>query len=536
MPVPWTAKRAFPSRHCRLASFSSSSSSLSSWTQAIRSAADLGRSRRAVYLYAHMLRSGCRPDPFAAAAALKACARIPSKPLAVAIHGHLQKLGFDSHVYAQTALADLYSKLDGMEAARKIFDGMPVKNVVSWNSILSMHMRAGELEAARRVFDEMPVRDVISWNSIISGYAKAGDMDSAAELFDCMPERNPASWNGMISGYINRGDMGMAREFFEEMPVRSNVSWIAMISGYTRCGDVASAWEIFDQMEKKDLYAWNAMIACYAQNGCPREAIQSFNRMRKPDSGVEPDEMTFSSVISACSQLGNLRFGLWIEEYMRLLGIELDDHLRTALVDLYSKCGGMDKAFELFSGFRRRDLVSYSAIILGCGINGRSNDAIKLFQKMLDEKVSPNAATFVGLLTAYNHAGLVEEGRRCFASMSKKHKVAPSVDHYAIIVDLVGRSGRLEEAYQLIRKMPMQPHVGVWGALLLASRLHGNIEFGELAARNCFKMKPEESGYYLLLAGLYAEAGKWEKAKRLRKMMEAKGLYKMPGCSWVEPT
>ncbi|WOK95327.1 pentatricopeptide repeat-containing protein [Canna indica] len=528
----WTAKRALCTYHCRFSSFSFSSSS--SWTQAIRSANDLGRSRRALSLYVDMLRSGCRPDPFAIAVALKACARISAKFVAVTIHGQLHKLGFHSHIYPQTSLADLYSKIDGMEAARKVFNGMPVKNVVSWNSILSMYLRAGELEAARRLFDEMPVRDIVSWNSIISGYAKAGDMDSAAELFDCMPERNFASWNGMISGYINRGDIGMARELFDEMPIRNNVSLIAMISGYTKCGDVVSARKIFDQMEKKDLYAWNAMIACYAQNGCPREAIQSFNRMRKLDSGVEPDEMTFSSVISACSHLGNLRFGLWIEEYIRLMGIELDDHLSTALIDLYSKCGGIDRALELFGELRKRDLVSYSAMILGCGINGRANESVRLFQEMLDEKISPNAVTFVGLLTTYNHAGLIEEGRKCFASMSKKHKIAPTADHYAIIVDLLGRSGRLEEAYQLIRKMPMQPHVGVWGALLLASRLHGNIELGEIAARNCFKLAPKEIGYYVLLASLYAEAGKWDKAKKLRKIIEGERLNKTQGCSWVE--
>nr|XP_010940974.1 pentatricopeptide repeat-containing protein At4g22760 [Elaeis guineensis] len=507
----------------------------SSWTHAIRSSAELGRFRHAVALYARMQRSGHHPDAFAACAALKACARLPFIPLATAIHAQLHKLGLRSHVYPQTALADFYSKLDGPDAARRVFDEMPVKNVVSWNSILSSRIRAGELEAARRVFDEMPVRDVVSWNSIIAGYAKAGDMDRAGALFHCMPEKNPASWNGMISGYINRGDLVMARELFDKMPVRSNVSWITMISGYTRNGDVDSARELFDKMERRDLYVWNAMIACYSQNGCPREALQLFNRMRKPDvGGVQPDEMTFSSVISACSQLGDLRFGLWVEEYMSYSGIELDDHLSTALIDLYSKCGGMDKAFVLFDGLKKRDIVSYSAMILGCGINGRSSDAISLFKEMLDAKITPNAVTFVGLLTAYGHAGLVEEGRRCFASMWSKHKIPPSADHYAVMVDLLGRSGRLEEAYQLIRKMPMRPHVGVWGALLLACRLHGDVELGELAAKNCFELEPEASGYYVLLANIYAEAGKWDKAKRLRKVMVEKGLTKIPGFSWVQ--
>lgn len=506
----------------------------SSWTTAIRSAAQLGRFRHALSLYARMHRSGHRPDPHTMSPALKACTRIFSKPSAAAIHAHVVKHGHQSDVYAQTSLLDSYSKLDGIEAAQKLFDEMPVRNVVSWNSILFAYLRAGDLVAARRVFDKMPERDMVSWNSMVSGYAKAGDMDRASALFGCMPERNSASWNGMMSGHIEHGDMDSARMLFEKMPMKSNVSWITMISGYAQCGDVGSARVLFELMEGRDIFSWNAMIACYAQNGCPRESLQLFNMMHKI-YGLQPDEMTFSSVMSACSQLGDLRYGLWIEKYMCSLGIELDDHLGTALIDLYSKCGGMDRAFELFDGLRKRDLVSYSAMILGCGINGRSSDAFGLFKEMMDAKVNPNAITFIGILMAYNHAGLVEEGRSCFASMWSKHRVVPSANHYAIMVDLFGRSGRLEDAHQLIKKMPMQPHVGVWGALLLGCRLHGNVELGELAAQRCFELEPEASGYYILLANIYAEAGKWDKAKRLRKMMAEKGLTKLPGCSWVQP-
>lgn len=381
----------------------------------------------------------------------------------------------------------------------------------------------------------MPVKDVVSWNSMVSGYAKAGNMVGAAELFWAMPERNPASWNGMISAYIDRGDMRQARKLFDEMPVRSNVSWVAMLSGYSRCGDVASSEELFKRMDIKDIFSWNAMIACYAQNGFSKDAIQLFNRMRKPDANVSPDEMTFSSVISACSQLGDLKFGRWIESYMSSIGIELDDHLRTAFIDLYSKCGGMDEAFKHYLHLRKKDLVSYSAMILGCGINGKCAEAISLFNEMVKSKVAPNSATFIGLLTAYNHAGLADEGHRCFDSMWSKYLISPSTDHYAIMVDLLGRKGRLKEAHQLIQGMPMEPHAGVWGALLLACRLYGNVELGELAAKNCFELAPDSSGYRVILANIYAEAGEWEKAKRLRKAMVEKGLAKVPGCSWVEP-
>ncbi|XP_058104651.1 pentatricopeptide repeat-containing protein At4g22760 [Magnolia sinica] len=509
-----------------------------SWACAIRSSSQQGRFKEAASLYAGMQRSGLRPNTFAISAALKACARIPAKSAGISIHAQVYKFGQECDVYVQTCLVDFYVKLGDMGIAQRVFDGMPERNVVSWNSILSGYLKAGELGTARRIFDEIPAKDVVSWNSMVSGYAKARDMGRAESLFEKMPQTNAASWNGMIGGYIHCGNIEAARKLFDDMPERSNVSWITMISGYSKCGDVDSARWLFDQMSAKDLPAWNAMIACYAQNSRPKEALQLFNKMRKLNVNMRPDEMTFVCVISACSQLGDLRFGSWIESYMQRIRIELDDHLKTALIDLYAKCGSMDKAYELFCGLRTRDLVAYSAMIFGCGINGKAVDAIRLFEEMVDDKISPNAITFTGLLTAYNHAGLVEEGCRCFASMLGKHRVAPSADHYAIMVDLLGRAGKLEEARGLIRSMPMQPHVGVWGALLLACRIHCNVDIGEIAAQHCIELETEAeaSGYYVLLANIYASAGRWDDAKRLRKVIEEKGLSKLPGCSWMDAT
>jgi pentatricopeptide repeat protein len=370
---------------------------------------------------------------------------------------------------------------------------------------------------------------------MVAGLAKAGRLDSAIELFEQMPERNAASWNAVICGLIAHGHLARAREMFEQMPVRSNVSWITMISGYAKAGDVRAAAGLFEQMENKnDLYAWNAMISCYAQNGCAREAIGVFNRMLKPHVCVLPNEKTFSSVISACSQLGDLRFCLWVQSFMGSVGIELDDHLRTALVDLYTKCGRIDIAFDLFRGLRKRDVVSYSAMIVGCGMNGKLSKAIGLFNEMCDADILPNAVTFVGLLSAYNHARLMEEARACFASMSSKYKIRPSMEHYTIMVDLLGRCGKLDEAFQFIMQMPMQPHASVWGALLLACGLHNNVELGEVVASKCFELAPGESGYYVLLGNIYAQTNKWDKVKMLRKTMAERGLSKMPGSSWVQ--
>lgn len=428
---------------------------------------------------------------------------------------------------------DLYSKLGDMETARKVFDGMTEKNVVSWNSILSGYLKAGNMEEAQVVFDEIPNKDVVSWNSMVSGYARIGKMDKAFFLFQQMPERSSASWNAMISGFADCGRMESARRIFDSMPLRNKVSWIAMISGYSKCGNVESARQVFDQMSEKDVLSFNAMIACYAQNSQPKDALELFNQILKREVNIQPNEMTLASVISASSQLGDLKFGLWIETYMSKDGIELDDHLATAFLDLYTKCGDIERAYKLFHGLKKRDVVAYSAMILGCGINGKAVDATKMFEEMVSTQICPNSVTYTGLLTAYNHAGLVEEGYRCFNSMND-HGVVPSGDHYGIMVDLLGRAGQLDKALELIRSMPMQPQAGVWGALLLACSLHNNVELGEIAAQNCFKLEPDKSGYYALLANIYASAERWDDARRLRKVMEKKGFTKIPGCSWMQ--
>ncbi|KAL0337454.1 UNVERIFIED_CONTAM: Pentatricopeptide repeat-containing protein [Sesamum calycinum] len=432
----------------------------------IRYLSQHGQFREALSVYKQMHSSGLFPNTFAVSSALKACARIVCKIGGLMIHGQAQKCGFCKVVFVQTALVDFYSKIGDMVIARKVFDEIRGKNVVSWNSILAGYVKYGDLAMAQSVFDEMPTKDVISWNSMVSGYARVKDMEQAYELFRRMPQRNAASWNAMITGYIECGKIELARSFFDAMPDRNNVSYITMISAYSKYGSVESAKELYDQMAEKDLLLYNAMIACFAQNNRAKEALQLFDEMLKPNANVQPDKMTLASAISACSQLGDSKYGTWIETYMRDL--------------------------------QKRDLVAYTAMILGYGINGREKEAIELFEEMMDADIIPNLVTFTGILTAYNHAG------------------------------------RLEEAHELIKKMPMQPHAGVWGALLLACSLHNNVELAEVAWKNCCELELDSSGYHSLLANIYASVGRWDDAKRLRRAVEEKGLVKIPGSSWTE--
>ncbi|VFQ81088.1 unnamed protein product [Cuscuta campestris] len=502
---------------------------------AIRILTENSQFGEAISLYVRFQSLGIgSPSTFAISSAVKSCSRIRDVVSGSCLHAQSWKYGFCGDVYVQTSLVDFYSKMGRMGCARKVFDGMPVRNVVSWNSILSGYVKSGDMETARVVFDEIPERDVVSWNSMVSGYAGVGNMESAYELFVKMPERSCASWNAMISGYIQCGKIDLARSFFDSMDKRKNqITFTAMISGYSKSGDVESARKLFHEIsDEKEHIVYNAMISTYAQNGRPEEALKLFDEML--ESKLQPDYMTLASAISACSQLGDLKSGSWIESYMKEQGIQMDDHLATAFLDLYAKCGITEKAYALFLGLQNKDVTAYTAMILGFGINGKANDAIKLFNAMISSEIKPNLATVTAILTAYSHMGLVEEGYRFFRCMEERYGLSPTVDHYGIVVGLLGRAGRLEEAYGLIKGMTMEAHVGVWGALLHGCSLHCNLEIGEEAARHCLGVE-NGGGYRSLLANVYASVGRWDDAERLRQSVNGNEWFaKLAGSSRTE--
>ncbi|KAK1407332.1 hypothetical protein QVD17_38946 [Tagetes erecta] len=503
-----------------------------STTSAMRYLCKHGEFHEAFGLYVRLQRSRLLVSTFAVASALKACGRIGDGNGGIMVHGQVFRYGFCGDVYVETGLVGFYVKVGDMESARKVFDEMSERNVVSWNTMIDGYLRSGDLSMAEGLFFGMGNKDVVSWNSMVSGYLRRGDMEKALRLFEEMPERKQSSWNAMISGYVECEKVDLARKFYDSMPQRNSISCITMIGGYSKCGDVVSARELFSEMGMKDHLLYNAMIACYTKNGRPKEALQLFDEMLKLN--VHVDKMTLAAVISACSQLGDLSFGSWIHEiYMKQIRISMDDHLLTALIDLYAKCGSIDKAFDLFHNLHKKDVVAYTAMILGCGINGKEHVAIKLFDEMMESKIRPNLVTFSGLLTALSHVGMVEESYHCFNSM-KRYGLVPTPDHYSLMVEILGRAGRLEEAHNLIKSMPMLPHSGVWGALLLACSTHNNVELGEIAAKHCFELEADSSGYGSLLANIYASVGRWEDAKRLRKSIHEKGLVKVPGSSWMD--
>ncbi|KAJ8627109.1 hypothetical protein MRB53_020416 [Persea americana] len=462
-----------------------------------------------------MLKQSVQPLSFTLLSVLKASARQSRIRDGESIYSLVLKYGLESDPMVQNAVIDMYSRCGEVDIARQVFDGM-----------------FGNMGVARALFEQMSVRDSASWNVMVSGYLDAGDLAAASSLFDEMPKQDVGSWNVMISGFCKAGKMNSARELFERMPLRNVASWTMMVDGYIRNGDMKNARCIFDQMPKRNLVSWSTIIAGYAKNGQPNLALDLFNQFK--ETGIEPDETFILAIISTCSQLGVLDIAKGIiSEYVQDIHL-YSMQLVTSLIDMHAKCGSVDEALQVFNEASTKDLVCYSTMIAALANHGRGRDAINLFYDMLQSDIKPDGVVFIGVLSACTHGGLINEGKIVFKMMVEDFSIKPSERHYACLVDLLGRAGYLEEAYELIQSMSIEPHSAVWGALLAACRIHRNANLAEVAARHLFKIEPENSGNYILLSNVYADLERWDDVAKVRSMIREQKVRKTRGSSWIE--
>ncbi|XP_020968203.1 pentatricopeptide repeat-containing protein At1g15510, chloroplastic isoform X2 [Arachis ipaensis] len=435
------------------------------------------------------------------------------------------------------------------------------------NALLSMFVRFGNLVDAWHVFGKMDERNVFSWNVLVGGYAKAGFFDEALDLYHRM------LWGGMrpdiytfpcvlrTCGGIP--DLVRGKEVHGHVMrfgFESDVDVVnALITMYVKCGDIKTARLVFDKMPNRDRISWNAMIAGYFENGECLEGLRLFCMMLALP--VDPDLMTMTSVITACEILGDERLGREIHGYVMRTEFWRDPSVYNSLIQMYSSVGLIMEAEKVFSRTEHRDVVTWTAMISGCGRmeyawkqffsgdqdvaawnifltgyaeRGKGSLALELFHRMVESNIKPDEITFISILCACSRSGLVTEGLEIFDSMKYKYYITPNLKHYACMVDLLGRAGLLEDAYGFIQKMPIKPDPAVWGALLNACRIHHDVKLGELAAANIFRDDSRSVGYYILLSNMYADSEKWENVARVRKMMRENGLVVDPGCSWVE--
>ncbi|XVE96348.1 hypothetical protein REPUB_Repub02eG0213900 [Reevesia pubescens] len=448
-----------------------------------------------------MKSEGGFPDKYTYPLVIKACSTEFKAWEGKTLHGLALKSGGKEDVFVETSLVDFYAKI------KEILD-------------------------ARKVFEEMSDRNVVSWTALLVGYINVGDIVEAKRVFDLMPQRNVTSWNALMRGLVKSGDLGNAKKVFDEMPERDVISYTTMIDGYAKAGDMASARFLFEQAPERDIVAWSALISGYERNGQPNEAVKIFIRMGEMD--VKPDEYILVSLMSACSQVGNLELAKWVDSYLSRSEIDARKaHVLGALIDMNAKCGNMDRAAKLFEEIPKRNIVLYCSMIQGLAIHSLEVEAIELFKRMISEGLIPDEVAFTIILNACSGAGLVEEGWHYFEMMENEYSVVPTADHYACMVDLLSRTGQLKAAYELIKSMPVEPHAGAWGALLGACKLHGDVELGELVAARLFDLEPLNAANYVLLSNIYAAAEQWMDVSLMRNKMKERGVRKIPGCSWI---
>ncbi|EXB76219.1 hypothetical protein L484_025573 [Morus notabilis] len=503
------------------------------WNAVIKSYSHGCDPKQAFVMFCMMLENGVRVDKFSFSLILKACGRLGLVKEGLQIHGLLKKMEIGSDLYLQNGLVSWYLRCGCVEFARQVFDGMQKRDSVSYNSMIDGYVKCGMIDLARELFDCMPLeeKNLVTWNSMISGYAQS-DLEFAWELFETMPERDSVSWNTMINGYVKRGKIEDARSLFNRMPKRDIVSWANLIDGYSKLGRIHVARSLFNEMPDRDVVACNAMMAGYVGNGYFMEGLEIFRHMQNGD--VSPDVTTLLIALSAVAQLGHIEKGVALHFYIQENGVPLGRKLGVALIDMYAKCGSIDKAIAVFEGMEERSVDHWNAMIGGYAIHGLGELAFCLLMEMERLSVKPDDITFIGVLNACGHAGLVKEGLMCFELMRRVHKVEPKLQHYGCIVDMLGRAGHVEEARRFIEEMPIEPNDVVWRTLLSACKSHKKFDIGEPIAKNLIQKDSCNPSFYVLLSNMYAGLGMWGDVFKVRMMMRERNVTKLPGCSRIE--
>ncbi|XP_038878297.1 pentatricopeptide repeat-containing protein At1g08070, chloroplastic-like [Benincasa hispida] len=461
-----------------------------------------------LFLYNQMLRYPSSHNHFTFTYALKACCFLHETQKGLEIHAHLIKSGHLSDIFLQ-------------------------------NSLLHFYILDGDVPSASRIFDSIPDPDVISWTSIISGLSKLGFEKEALGKFLSMNVRpNSTTLVTALSACSSLRCLKLGKAI-HGLRLRSlneeNVSLDnALLDFYVRCGYLRSAEYLFDEMPKRDVVSWTTMIGGYAQRGLCEEAVRVFQNMVHVGEAI-PNEATLINVLSACSSISALHLGQWVHSYINSRhDVIIDGNVGNALINMYVKCGNMEMAILIFKAIEHKDIISWSTIISGLAMNGLGNQAFGLFSLMLVHGISPDDITFLSLLSACSHGGLINQGLMVFEAMKDVYNISPQMRHYACMVDLYGKAGLLDEAEAFIKEMPMEAEGSVWGALLHACQIHGNEKKYEKVKEWLLGSKGVTVGTFALLSNTYASCDRWNDANEVRDTMRSKGLKKMAGCSWIE--
>jgi len=553
-----------------------------SWTAMILGHVKCGEGKKALEVFQQMRQEGVDPDPITFVGVLNACASIAALEEGRGIEELIIQCGCESRVFVSCSLVDLYIKCGSMEDAWRVFNKMPIRNVVSWTAMILGHVKCGQGQEALKLFQQMQQEgvepnavtfvgvlnacasvvaleegrcverqiiqsgcesNVFVCNSLIDMYGKCGSMGDAWRVFKKMPTHNVVSWTAMILGLVKCGEWQEALELFRQMQQQGvepdPITFVGVLSAcasvrklqegrhieeqivkyghdssvvvgsslvdmYTRCGSMVDAWRVFHKMSTHDVVSWTAMILGHVKCDQPQKALELFEQMQQ--EGVKPNPVTFVGVLNACTSVVALEEGRRVHEQVIQSSCESNVFVVSSLIDMYAKCGSMEDAWRVFNKMHSHNLVSWTAMLRGLAMHGHGKEALVHFERMCQEGVDLDDITFVCLLSACSHAGLVDEGLCFFDSMGLVYNVSATLEHYACMVDLLGRAGHLQEAEDFINIMCCEPSASVWKTLLNACRIHGYVEMGERIAKQVLKLDPANSAGYVPLPNIHAAA------------------------------
>ncbi|KAK8967383.1 Pentatricopeptide repeat-containing protein [Platanthera guangdongensis] len=434
-----------------------------------------------------------------------------------------------------------YMELSDIPYSRRIFDNLASPNVYLYTAMLTAYSSLPDPTPSFHLFSFMLRRGFPKPNEFIFPHVLKACSDQSAfsvakavhaQVSKLGFDRLGVVQTSVLDAYARFSDLNTARTLFDEMSDRNVVSWTALISGYARAGRVGNAIALFENMPERDVPSWNAVIAGCTQNGMFSEAVMQFQRMQKYN--VWPNQTTVTCMLSACGNLGVLRLGKWIHGYVIKNQIGGSSFVLNALIDMYGKCGSLTDAGCVFMILSEQSLTAWNSMINCLALHGHSKRAIAMFKDLERLGPKPDEITFVGLLNACTHAGLVDEGMSYFNSMTRDYGMEPKIEHYGCFIDLLCRAGRFEEAMGVVRDMKIKPDEVVWGSFLNGCKVHGDINLAEFSVKKLIEIDPNNIGYGVMLANLFSNDGKWEEVGHVRKMLKDGGGKKLPGCSWIE--
>lgn len=481
------------------------------WTSIITGYQHKNNPKEALEFFIRMVTMKCvDPNTVTLVSVVSACAQLSAVKAGKSVHGFVIRRSLDGHLSLFNSLLNLYAKGGAVKCAANLFGKMREKDVISWSTIIACYAQNGDPIKAMDLFSEMVDKrvkpNVVTVVTALQACAIACNLEEGKKIHEF------AIRNGF------------------ELDISVST---ALIDMYVKCSSAGKAVEIFKKMPNKDVVSFASLINGLTLNGMAYEAVELFCNMLSRE--IQPDAVCIVKILTACSELGIIRQALCFHGYIISSGFDYNIFIAASLIELYSKCGCLENSTKIFDCASDKDVVIWSSMIKGYGIHGRGIEALKMFQQMVSNSdISPNSVTFLSVLSACSHTGLIKEGIDMFSMMVNEYKLKPDLEHFGIMVDLLGRVGELDKAVEIINEMPTQAGSHIWGALLGACRIHHNIPMGEVAADNLFCLDPNHAGYYILLSNIYAVEGKWESVRKHRNLVKERGLHKMFGESVVE--